>query len=88
MNSRKLLTVAEPLLASVSLIEDINFLIKILCGISTLLVTIFAIRAYIAHERLAQVQRKIDRQRLARMEAEYLELFKNKRDGNINSKDL
>jgi hypothetical protein len=76
MNNRTILTIVEPLLASVTFIEQVNIWVKVLCGISTLVVAYFAVRSYISKKRLDDIQLKIDKQRLAKMEAEYLEKFK------------
>lgn len=77
---RRLLVAVEPILGSVPFIDEVNIWIKALCGVSTLTVAFFAVRSYVVKYKLDQLDKKIKEQRLARMEADYLEKYKNKED--------
>lgn len=78
MKHRTILTIVEPLLAVVTFIEQVNDFVKLACGVSTLVVAFFAIRAYSIKYKIDQTQLRIDQAKLAKMEAEYLDRYKSK----------
>jgi hypothetical protein len=80
MDHKRILIALEPILASIAIYEQINIWLRILCGISTLIVAFFVIRAHVIKHRIDKVTLKINEQKLAKMEFDYLNKFKEKKD--------